>query len=415
MVDSLLIKNVLHDNAQVDILIENGYFTQIEPLITIESDIVIDGSNQSILPPFYNGHTHVAMTLLRGYADGYELMDWLQKVWSLEQKLSPEDMYASARLACLEMIKSGTVFFADMYWGEGALNAAIDMGLRVSVGPVFHEYISNQMTSELDQYAAYFFNRELPNTITPTLCPHSIYTVSREKLEWVVLKQIEQDCFIHIHVAETLHEVNECQKKHGCTPIEYLDQIGILGPKTIAAHCTHLTQNDIQILALRGVSVVHNPVSNLKLGSGSMDYKQLEEAGVRICLGTDSVASNNNLSMFDEMKFASLIAKQQSSLTSIAGHDAIFNCATKNGARAFGINSGEIKVGLEADCMLVNLNDSRLVPNHNLISNIVYSADSSCIETVICRGNILMNNRVVENEQDIIKAAKHTFPKIIRR
>ncbi|MGL1930987.1 MAG: amidohydrolase [Desulfotalea sp.] len=413
---TILLKHVTHNNKNVDILIKDGVFSKIEESIEESANKVLDCRNKAILPPYYNCHTHAGMTLLRGYADDYDLGTWLNEhIWPFEAKLRPDDIYAGARLACLEMIKSGTVFFADMYWADGGLQAATEMGLRASLGPVALDFPDQNLVLKQRHEGEQFFTKELAKGIIPTICPHAIYTVAQESLEWCVDLQKKHNAFIHTHISETAQEVADCKKKHGVSPVEYLNNIGLLGPKTIAAHCVHLSQHDMEILADTEVKIVHNPVSNLKLTAGIMDYAGLKRTGNHICLGTDGCSSNNNLDMGEEAKFASLLAKHQTSNPSTLPKNEIFNCATLNGAKAFGINSGEIAVGKEADCMLVDLNDCRLSPNHDLISNMIYSADSSCINTVICQGKILMENNIVANEEEIIEEAKRTCQDIASR
>ncbi len=402
---SLLIKNVMLDGRIVDVYIENNRFSRIEDGLDVSADQVIDGKRKAILPPFYNCHTHSAMTLLRGYADDLELFTWLSEhIWPMEAKLEPNDIYLGARLACLEMIKSGTVFFADMYWHHNEIVKAVEeMGMRASVGQVILDTADPGWAAAQREDAEQFFARtDLSDRILPAICPHAIYTVTGPGLEWCHEMQERHGAFLHTHVSETEKEVSDCLNEHGVSPVEYLNNLGILNEKTIAAHGVHLSKTDRDILVEKGVKVVHNPISNMKLSSGGFDYQAMVEAGVEVCLGTDGCSSNNNLDMKEEAKIAALLAKHQTADPAVLKAEEAFKLATVNGARAFGIDAGVIEEGKLADCLLVNLNDHRLVPDYNLISNLIYAADSSCIDTVICDGKVLMQDRKVAGEEEII-------------
>lgn len=235
---------------------------------------------------------------------------------------------------------------------------------------------------------------------------HAVYSVSEELIRYIVKRSQEEGYYLTLHASETAKEVEDCLKTHGCTPIEYLDQLGALGPKTIVAHAVHLSDEDIALLARKKVPLCTNPVSNYKLASGLFMLQKLQKSGCILTLGTDSMASNNNLSMLEEMKLCALSAKIQSGDATAGNAEDIFNMATINGAQAVGLDAGIIAEGKLADCILVDLNNHFLIPNYNLISNMVYSADSSCIDTVICNGRILMQNHHVNGEEEIISEIK---------
>lgn len=405
---SVLIKNVLHEGEQVDVLIENNRFSSIAASINHAADLEIDGTDKAILPPFYNCHTHSAMTLLRGYADDLELFTWLNEyIWPMEAKLQAEDIYVGAKLACLEMIKSGTVFFADMYWHHNEIVKAVEeMGLRASLGAVILDTADPSWAEAQRLDAEKFFARDdMSDRIIPSICPHAIYTVTAKGLGWCHEMQEKYGAYLQVHLSETAKEVEECRQEHSCSPVEYLERLGILNDKTVASHGVHLSPEDRSILAKRGVKVVHNPVSNMKLTSGAFDYRAMVADGVQICLGTDGCSSNNNLDMAEEAKIAALLAKHGTGDPSVLSAEKAFELATVAGAKAFGLDGGVIEEGKLADCMLVNLKDHRLVPNHNLISNLIYSADSTCIDTVICDGKVLMRDRIVADEEKIVAEA----------
>ena len=232
--------------------------------------------------------------------------------------------------------------------------------------------------------------------------PHAIYTVSEESLLWAKEFSAENNIMIHIHISETQTEVENCMQKHGKRPIEYLNAIGFLSSNILAAHVIWVNEKEMQILKEHNVKIAHTPTSNMKLCSGFFPYEELKKYGLSIALGTDGCASNNNLDMLEEMKIAALLHKIKNDDTTSMPANETFKMATIEGAKIFNLDCGEIKEGALADFILVNLNDVNLVPDHNLVSNLVYSANRSCIDTVICDGKILMQDGKVEGEEEII-------------
>lgn len=411
----LLLKNVVHNGHTSDIFIENGIFRRIDDAIIAPPNCrVIDcKGNFAVSPAFYNTHTHAAMSLMRSYADDMELSRWLNDyVWKFEAELTPEDIYIGSKLAILEMIRTGTVFFNDMYWYPlETVKAVKEMKMRAAVGMLYLsgsdaglEAKNNAINQELEEKRQWI---EEDGKIRLALGPHAIYTVSREKLLSAAEKARKENYFIHIHLAETRSEFEDCKRQHGMTPTEYLNSLGILGEKTILAHSLYLTPSDIEIIKYSGAHISHNPCSNMKLGSGSFHYQEVvEQHGLDITIGTDGSCSNNNISMLEEIKFAALSAKRQAHNPEVGKDADIFRAATLNGARAFGIRGGLIEEGMAADCLLIDLNNPLMIADYNFISNIVYSADSSCIDTVICGGEILMLHKFIEGERDILQAAR---------
>lgn len=406
---SLLLRDVYLDDNLCDVLIADGHFKRIAANIPVESDYeVIDcASELSIIPPFYNLHSHAAMTLLRGFADDLELFTWLEKhIWPAEALLTYDDIYWGTKLALLEMIKSGSVFVNDMYWQQCAsLEAVEEMGLRAAIGYMFicvpggGILESNQKANdELRERS-----KNCSDRIKITYAPHAIYTVNEKILREIAEEAQDAKAVLHIHAAETLKEVEDCRKQHGMSPIEYLDSLNILNEKTVLAHCTHLTDRDIEIIAEKKALIAHNPVSNLKLCSGLFRFNDADNAGCKIGLGTDGCASNNNLSMLEEMKFAALLAKIQANDPKAGKAETVFNAATKIPCDAFGIEGGEIKENKVADAILVKRNHPQMIGNYNEIANLVYSADNSVIDTMICDGKVLMNKGNVENEEEILE------------
>jgi 5-methylthioadenosine/S-adenosylhomocysteine deaminase len=407
---SLLIKNVEFNGQLTDILIEGNRFKTIAPDLHVDCDTILDGTDKAVIPGLVNMHTHASMTLMRSYADDLTLHDWLNNyIWPLEAKLNEEDIYHGARLACLEMIKSGTTCFNDMYWHyHGVARAVEEMGLRAVLSSVFIDLNDEERAQSERDLATKLFeeSKQYSDRINFALGPHAIYTVSKSSLQWAKSFADEHGLLFHIHISETEKEVDDCKQLRGLRPIEWLEKIGLLGPNVIVAHAVHVTEREISILAKHGVKVVHNPVSNMKLASGGFQYKKMQEAGIHLSLGTDGASSNNNLCMLEEMKVATLQAKLTHNDPTVLPAKEVFDMATKNGALALGLDCGSIAEGKLADCVLVDLNNPRLVPGYQLIDDLVYSADSSCVDTVICDGKILMQNGKVDGEEEIIAEAR---------
>ncbi len=416
---SILIKNTLVNNNQCDVLIENNYFSKIGSNIQTQADTVIDGSRFAVLPAFYNMHTHSAMTLLRGYADDLGLYTWLNDhIWPLESKLKEEDVYHGTRLAILEMVKSGTVFFNDMYFfPHGTAKAADEMGIRADIAPVLIDGCDSKKCDDMINYTkeTISHSKDYSSRVRFTVSPHAIYTVSAETLKASADLSRKENLPFQIHVSETQNEYKECMKEHDKSPVQYLDSLGVLSDNVTAVHCIYLDDKDREILKNRGVNIAHCPASNMKLSSGNLNYAAIRKAGVKITLATDGASSNNNLSMLDEMKLAALRSKCHNEDPTVASAQEIFKMATKDGAKAAGLHAGEIQEGYLADCMLVNLNHVSLTPSDNLISDMVYSASPECIDTVICDGRILMQNRKVKNEEKIIQAANACYRDLLKR
>lgn len=388
--NTLLIKNVLNQGIQSDILIEGNRFSRIAPAGSIEgADKLVDAKGKAILPALYNTHNHAAMTIIRGYADDMPLDQWLNEyIWPFEAKMKPEDIRRGSDLAIEEMVGSGSVFFNDMYFEiEETIDAVDKSGMRAAIGITVMDNHSLAQTESKKQFVREFKD-PTGGRIQLVIAPHAVYTVCAENLKSCAAFARDNGLLLHIHACETELEVANCIAKTGMTPIQYLDSLGFLGPDVIAAHCVHLTEQDADTIAARGVTVAHCPCSNMKISSGIFNYELVRKAGCKVTLGTDGASSNNNLDLREEMKFAALLAKSTGN-PELLPADEVMAWATVNGARAFGIDAGEISEGKLADCILVDLGNVRMRPCHHLISNWVYSADSSCISTVICDGRII--------------------------
>ena len=400
-----LIENVKLNGKRTNVLVEGNTIASIGKEKD-RSGMVIDGSSLAIIPGFVNCHTHAAMSLLRGYADDFLLKEWLEKyIWPTEAKLTKKDVYWGSKLACLEMVKGGTTSFADMYfYARETAKAVKESGIRGFLSEVFigkKEFDSRKASHRAREL------RKFGSRVTPMLGPHSMYTVSGENLSRIAEEAEKENLFIHFHLSETEKEVKDCEREHGKRPIEWLAEIGFLSKRVLSAHCAWVNEREARIMAEKGVKAVHCPVSNMKLAVGrAMPYPQLKKAGVSICLGTDGCASNNNLSMLEEMKFASLLQKfSNNDPTALPASEAL-SLATEAGAKALGLKSGRIEKGMLADFSLVNLKSASLTPGHSLESDLVYSAGSSCIDTVFCNGKIVMQNHAVEGEAEILEKAR---------
>ncbi len=407
---SILIKEVLLEHDIVDIYIENDSIRQVGTALSVPAQKTINGKGKAAIPGFVNGHTHAAMTLARGWGDDIPLEQWLHnRIWPYEAKLTEEDVYWGAKLSCLEMIKTGTTCFNDMYaFFHGTARAVEEMGLRATLSAtLFDHFDENKAEAAKKQILQYFSEaQQYSDRITFSPGPHAIYTVSGKTLQWVRDFANDHHLRVHLHLAESRTEYNNAVQQFGLSPVRYLHQLGVLAPHLIIAHCLWLDDEEIQLLADHEVKVVHNPNSNLKLASGfQFKYEEMKQAGITVGIGTDGCASSNNLDMVEAAKTASLLQKGwRFDPTAMPAPEA-FACATLNGAKVLGINAGKIAAGCLADLCLVDLNIPAFTPNFDFISNLMYAANSSCIDTVICNGQLLMENKHVPGEEEILTKA----------
>jgi 5-methylthioadenosine/S-adenosylhomocysteine deaminase len=405
------------------VAVEGNKITGVAKEIKERAEVVINARGKVVLPGLINAHTHLSMTLLRGVADDMQLMKWLEKIWSIEKHLKAEDCYAGALLGCLEMIKSGTTCFADMYFHmEDVARAVEESGLRgvLSYG-IIEMGDPKRRESELSKGESLVkdWHGKAEGRILTMFGPHAPYTCSPECLMKVKELAKKYDVGIHIHLSETRDEVKQMIKKYGRRPVKHLDSIGFLGPEVLAAHCVWLNEKEIKILHDRGVKPVHNPVSNMKLSSGVAPVPEMLAAGIPVALGTDGAASNNSLDMFKEMKFAALLNKSyRFDPVAIPAMSAL-EMATVNGATALGLGNelGSIEVGKKADLVLVDIGKPHLTPLHNLISHLVYSAVGSDVETTIVDGRILMLERrvLVLDEDKVLRLAQKSSDDLLAR
>ena len=418
---SILIKNVLHQDKLTDVLIEGNRIARIASGISAPAGAeVLDGTDKAIIPGFINTHTHASMTLFRGYGDDLPLMTWLEDyIWPVEAQMTAHDVYVGARLACLEMLRSGTTCFLDMYMHPLETAKAVEeMGLRAHLSYTLFDQ-GNAERAELDRKRSYeYFDRfkELSDRITFTLGPHAIYTVSGEQLQFCHQFAVEHNVKIHLHLSETKGEIDECVRQHGLTPVRYLEKLGILSEHLVLAHVVWIDDEEMDLLAKYNVSVVHNPASNLKLASGyAFKYEEMKRRGIRIGIGTDGCSSSNNLDMVVAMKLASFLGKGWRFDSTACKADDIFASATSVGADILGIPAGRVEEGALADVCLVDLNTPELVPLNSLTSNLVYATSgSSCVDTVIVDGRILMRDEYVPGQEAIIAEAREVARRLFK-
>ncbi len=412
----LLIKDALiaGRNVRADIGIRNGVIVRIDQNLTGEARYTVNAGGKIALPAFANMHTHVPMSLLRGIGADLPLMDWLQKViWPLEGEfVSPEFVRAGTLLGVLEMIKSGTTLFMDMYFfeeevGEVAERAGVRAGLGFGIldFPTRVARTPDEYLRRAREFSLNFRNRE---RIFPVICPHAPYTCSPETLRKAKELAEELGLMLHIHVAETREEVERIREEFGKTPVRHLESLGFLGDNVLCAHMIWLDEEEMDIVAQRKVKVAHCPESNLKLGSGIAPVPRYLRKGIHVTLGTDGSASNDNLDMLEETATMAKLHKGVSQNTTALNAETALRIATENGFSAVGIKAGRVEEGYEADLILLDPRSPHLQPLYDPIAQTVYSAQSADIDTVVCRGRVLMEKREIKtlDEEEILHEAR---------
>lgn len=359
---------------------------------------MIDAADKLVIPGLINCHTHSYMSFMRNVADDLSFMDWLfGTIDPIEQQMTDEDAYWGANLAIIEMMKSGTTCFNDMQMNihqttkavkESGMRAVICRGLVGSGNDEAGQMRLRQAYAERD--AASDCDR-----LTFLLGPHAPYTCDEEYLKIIAAEAKKKKMGIHVHLSESVSEIEQIQEKYGCTPIELAERTGLFDVPAIAAHCVQVTEKDIDILKAHQVSVVTNPASNMKLGNGFAPVARMLEKGVNVCLGTDGAASNNCLNLFHELSLLTLIHKGVGKTPQCISAKEGFRIATINGAKALGLEKeiGSIEVGKKADLAILDLNVPSLTPRNNLIAGLSYSANGSEVDTVIINGEITMEHR----------------------
>jgi len=382
-----------------------------------KADEVIDCTNMLAMPGFVNTHTHAAMTLFRSYADDMQLMDWLEnKIWPAESNLVADDVYWGTMLSIAEMVKSGTTTFSDMYFfmpqvaqavAESGIRAVLCRGMA-GVAPT-----AAAALVESEEFFHQYHNAA-DGRIRVMLGPHASYTCPPEYLKKVVSLAQRLGSEIHIHLSETIGEVEECKKNYGMSPIALMKDLGVLDCGVLAAHCVHVSAADIEIMKEAKVRVAHNPGSNMKLASGIAPVPEMLAAGLCVGLGTDGAASNNNLDMLEELRLAAMLHKVNTLNPLVIPAQEAVKMATSYGAEALGIGdiTGKIAPGMKADITLFNMHAPHWYPRHDPLSLLTYSANSSDVHTVMVNGKVLLANKkltTIDEEQIMYEANKRGF------
>lgn len=362
-----------------------------------KADKVIDGTKKVVMPGLVNAHTHMAMSLFRNYADDLPLWEWLsEKIWPIENKLTGEDVYWGTMLSAAESIKSGVTCFSDMYFFmDDTARAALESGMRARLAwGMVGESAEDNSRFDLTKRFYNDWQGKGDGRITVMAGPHAPYTCSPDYLKRVSEFAKEMNIGIHIHLSESKKETQDNYDQFGKSPIKHAADLGIFDVPTTAAHCVHLSDEDIDILAQKNVTVIHNPGSNLKLGNGFAPVLKLMEKGVNVALGTDGSSSNNNVNMFEEINLAAIVHKGVSgNPTSIPAMTAL-EMATINGAKGLGLDNeiGSLEAGKKADLIIIDLNKPHFYPMFDVVSSMAYTAQASDVETVIINGKVVMEN-----------------------
>ncbi len=416
----LLLHNVRLDSKPRDVLIQNGRFAQIAPRIEVDAlpraTQILEGGGMALLPSFANVHCHAAMVLMRGLGDGTPLHEWLRDViWPLERRLTADHIYWGTLFGCLEMIRSGITAVFDMYWQTPqCLRAFYESGIRVNFshpnilppGPDALAGLRRDLEAHLELARSY------PARVELSVGIHALYTTAPEMRAICRDFAAEHDLIVQTHLAETKRETDECRQATGKTPVEVFDAEGLLNGRFLGAHGVWLTDADRRLLVARGAALAHCPSSNMKLASGVFDDRAARAAGLRFGLGTDGACSNNRYDMFSEMRTAALLAKVSALDPTACSAAEIHRTATRDGFRLLRLDAGEIAVGKLADCLLVDLDHSGLVPGHDLVSDLVYAATPECVDTTICNGQVLMRHRRIPGEAEVRAAFREVAARL---
>jgi 5-methylthioadenosine/S-adenosylhomocysteine deaminase len=395
---------VLHGTT-VGLRAVDGVIAALGPeVVPAPEDELLDGTGRLLLPGLVNGHTHAAMTLFRGYGSDLRLMDWLEKkIWPAEAKLTDDDVYWGTRLACVEMIRSGTVSFFDMYWQPAAVARAVtDAGMRATVGfplvdgmdPARGKDVQAEGAATLDELA------DAGPRVSASVTPHSIYMVSADTLAWAAEQAATRRVPLHLHFLEVEDEIAGCVDRYGERPASLLDRLGALGPQTILAHGVWLDEPELELVADRGSTVVTNPVSNLKLAVGRIfPYDRVRGHDIPVGLGTDGASSNNSLDLVADMKFLALLQKHAQNDPAALPADEAWAVATGALAPLLG-RPAALEVGAPADFVLARADAPELNPA-NPLANLVYAASGNVIAATVVDGVVLMRDGVIEGEEEV--------------
>ncbi|WP_457549043.1 amidohydrolase [Archaeoglobus sp.] len=366
----------------------------------IRGDLEIDAREKIVIPGLFNAHTHLAMTLFRGYAEDLPLKDWLEKkIWKVEKLLEPKDVYWGSFLGILEMLKSGTTAFSDLYiYMDEVAKAVGECGIRAVLSYGMADR-GNKEKAELELKIGKEFVKNWDNAfngrIRAVFGPHAPYTCTPEFLKEIKNVARELNTYVHIHVAETKWEVEHVKSIYGKTPVRLLDEIGFLDEKTVIAHAIWLDDEEMKILKDRNVSVVHCPISNLKLASGIARVRDMHDLGINVCLGTDGASSNNTYNLFEEIKMTSLLQKVITGRADALKAKDVLKMATENGYRAYGIKGGRLEKGYLADIVLIDRKRHNYCPMHNPLHSLVYASYGCEVTHVIIDGELIVEDGIV--------------------
>ncbi|MBI3264438.1 MAG: amidohydrolase, partial [Acidobacteria bacterium] len=410
-------RTVLNPGA---VAVQGERIVAVGPVDTVSraysADDTIDATGQVVLPGLINTHTHAPMVLYRGLADDLALMEWLQKyIFPAEAKtVSAEMVQIGTRLAALEMIRSGTTTFVDMYYFEEEIaRAAKTAGLRGVLGetiigfPVPDAKTPKDSLARTEAFIKAFRGDPL---IVPAVAPHALYTNDTATLQAARALADRYEVPLIIHLAETVDEVTIAREKHKLSPVGYLESIGLWGPRTLAAHAVHVQETDIPVLKRYAVGISHNPESNMKLASGTAPVPQFLRAGLNVGLGTDGATSNNDLDMFEAMRQAAFLHKHATGDPRVVGAPVALEMATIGGARALGMDRqiGSLEAGKRADLIVVSMASARQTPMYDPVSHLVYATRGDDVTTTVVNGRVVMRDRKVLslNEPDVLAAAR---------
>lgn len=404
---SLTVTGASLDGETVGLRCEDGVIAALGPEVAPQpGDETIDAAGAPIVAPLLNAHTHAAMTLFRGYGGDLPLMRWLrEKIWPVEAKIDAEDVYWGTRLACLEMTRTGTTRFWDMYWHpEETARAALDAGLRATIGaPLFDADGDSERLRKTARDSIEALRKLNESRVSPSLTPHAIYTVSEESLRWTAELAAEESLPIHIHLSETAKEVDDCLAEHGVRPAAYLDRLGLLGERTVLAHGVWLDRGELELIAERGCTVAACPVANMKLVVGGvLPYPAAREAGVAVGLGTDGAGSNDSLDLFSDLKVFALTQRHAAGDATVLPAAEAWEVAT--GARSPLLGSTPLAVGAPADFLLLR-GDSYEIGIGDLAADLVYAASGSIVDTNVVAGRVLMRGGEVPGAAEIVARA----------
>ena len=406
------------DIKKSDILIENNIISKMARDLSDEVvDEKINAKNMVVMPGLVNTHTHLAMSIFRGYKDDRKLMDWLENaIFPVEDKLEPEDIYWNSYLSCLEMIRSGTTTCNDMYFGMNKVIEAIEnTGLRALVAWSITDDSIRDKVERTREYAKKY--NVSGSRIKVVTSPHAPYSCNPDTIKMCVDLAKELNTSLHIHLSETLDEEETIRDRYDKRGTEYLNDLGVFEVPVILAHGIYISDSDIEILKNIKGGIAHNPISNCKLSSGICDVVKLRRNGINVGLGTDGIGSTTTLDMFEEMKTAAYLQKVNTmEPTSIKAYD-ILKMATIEGARVLGLDDqiGTLEPGKKADMIFIRTDKLHLCPDNDVCTNIVYSANGADVDTVMIDGKVIMQNRKTINldEKEVMKQVKKIAKRLL--